>query len=285
MDEKTEKLERWIRQQMNLNRKDGPLVRLDLVHMGASKQPILFSEEIGSGADSQDLASRIMQEAENDAEGLGGVQRYDVQGFFEKAKTAKAHHRFRLHVADEYQSDSDGYGSEPANAKGHLSQLMRHNEAMFRQTTAYSFDMMRTLAKENEHLRKRCETLEGKFHEQAEAYEELISLQHERELETYKAQRKEERMDEALSTLKMIGPTLVNRLTGKKILPENASPEAAAIDEFMETLDQEQIQKLTTVLKPQQMAVVFGLLEQKLAKDEEKSKAQENGQTKSLPEG
>ena len=76
------------------------------------------------------MVNQIEGQVLEDAEGIGGVQKYRILAYFTKAARSVGRFTFRMAGAelDEYE---DGF-SEEATSKGHMSQMMRHNEALMR---------------------------------------------------------------------------------------------------------------------------------------------------------
>lgn len=279
MEEQQKHLERWIRQHKQIARDEGDLVFLELTHLGQTRHEKLWSSPVDIDSDPEDLASAAYQAAYDDATGLGGIQRYSLATFFgtEKKKKIGEKKRFRIRGPEDEDFPED-IGSEVANAKGLVTQSMRHSEALMRTTVGSAQDIIRHYQKMVDSFGMENERLRVKLAEMYDAHEEILSLQNEREIERMQAEKKEERFDELIRMVKLLGPGIVNKLAGKKILEEKESPEAFQLREFMESLTQEQLQQLGGVLKPAQLGVVLQLADKYLKEEQE---AKNNG--KALP--
>jgi hypothetical protein len=138
---------------------------------------------------------------------------------------------------------------------------MRHNEAIMRTSTMATGDIIRTQNKIIGQLRQRIDDLEGRYMEQVKVYEELKTEQHEREVEIIKVKGQEKRKEEAFEQLKALGPVIVNKILGKKLLAESNDPAVLQLKSFMETITPEQMAKLQTVFGPGQLVSIYNMYE------------------------
>jgi len=77
-EEQQKNIIRWIRQQKSVARDEGELVYLELTHLGQTRHARIWSSPVDVETDPEDLGSAIYQAAFDDAQGLGGVQRYST---------------------------------------------------------------------------------------------------------------------------------------------------------------------------------------------------------------
>lgn len=263
------KLEQWIRRMVLFARPEGPCVKLVLRHNGINKTqdvcsiPAKGPENELRSAD--ELVADVWQNAWDDAEGQGGLQKYVVLAYF--ADDPLRHGtRFPFMIqATELEGgegDDDGpSGSEPPTKQGMLAQQMRHNEAIMRTSTMATGDIIRTQTSIIRQLRERIESLEGHYLEQTKIYEEMVTETHSREMELIRVKSQEKRKDEAFEQLKALGPVIVNKILGKKLLAESSDPAVLQLKEFMATITPEQMQKLQGVLGPGQLISIYNMYE------------------------
>lgn len=268
-----EKIVTWIRSaKHDTGASAGKLLeRMELVHYGASKESTLWAREgLTRESDERELAIAIEDTAQRDANSLGGYQSYGLRGFYEGQKK-KAGFPFRFRVqAETSEMEGRDLDSEPATEKGVAKMMMRHTEAAVKMSLGASSSMFGFLERQNERLQQRIEELEKKNSEVLNMYERLMSLQHEREMASIKFTKDEDRKDDLISTLKTIGPGVVNRISGSEIFPGAKDPAIIEIQAFMSTLTPDQLPKLASVLKPEQSAALMSLINNnlKVLKDE-----------------
>lgn len=276
MEERQKELERWVRQQKSVARDEGALTFMELTHLGQTRHDRIWSAPVEVDTDPTDLASALYKAAVDDANGLGGIQKYSLGVCFGGKKKPLEKCRFRVRAPDDEEFPDD-IGSEVANAKGLVTQAMRHTEGVMRTSIGGTQDIIRHYQKMVETSTADAERLRERLAEMYEAHEEILSMQTEREIDRMRAQKREDRIDEGIQVLKLLGPTIINKLAGKKILEEKETPESYQMRQFMESLDPKQMEQLSEVLKPAQLGVVLQLADKYL--DEDKDKA--NG--KALP--
>ncbi len=254
-DKQDLKMTQFLRNQIFIARESGPVSRIELRHLPAGSKlghEVLVLEVPEDPED--DWFLNVIDEVDaatlNDAGAVGGVQTYILLVF--RKGTPKAQARFAFRRAGLEDSDDQGFDSEPATSPGLLKQLMRHNEALTKVNAANSGVMLRVQAKMIEHFgNENFKMLEARM-EQVEMIEELQTMKHARELESAKALNHEERMTGLLDTVKLLAPTVINKMTGKELLPTEAAPVVA----FLESLDEEQQGKIAELLSPAQQVAL-----------------------------
>jgi hypothetical protein len=160
-----------------------------------------------------ELAGRLGDLINTDAEGLGGIQRYVLIAM----QGGEVVGRLPLRATgamDETQGDP--IDSEPATARGLVAQLMRHNEANSRIVSLSMGQIVSTLLRQNERLRMVAEEAEDKRYAVAGLTEQLLSAQHERDLEAKVIEERGELIRHGLTQLKAVVPYLAASLRNSK---------------------------------------------------------------------
>lgn len=270
------KLIQFLNRNVLVETDDGPCRSIVLRHLIATEKTSNVDEWSASvhSKDIEQLADLIIEKADEDAEGLGGMQQYVVRVFHGDNKKPSPP-RLAARVLTQKDDDDDEGSSEPANAKGQLAQQMRHNEAMMRMTVGTTNEMLRAQGRLLEMVMARLEVVEKGRTELLTLSEDLLSHRHERELDLAARAAKEKRTDDALGKVMMLAPAIVNKMAGQRLLPETISPEMDQIKTLLASLSMEQIQQLGTVLNPAQLTSVLTLYEtmQKQTEADTKSKA------------
>jgi hypothetical protein len=243
-------LDKWLVAQ----RKLAGAKYVELRHIGVTDEASSVQRWLVDDGGAGTLASEIWTSAQQWADGIGsGPQRFAVAVLDAKDKPLA---QYLMRAA----TDAVGglaYDSEPATLAGVTKQLMRHTEAIMRGSAAAHAQLIEHLLREHARLSTRCEALEGKHLELLELSEDLLSQRSGRELTRERALMHERRKDELLRKMGMLLPVLMAKLSGTA-LPAQLDP---AVRELAKSLDAEQLDKLTAVLRPEQVIALTTMLE------------------------
>ena len=265
------KVKRWLEKHLWATREEGPVVKVVVKHLdanGRAGKEEIWSCNMPHEGDSvtlpeeevTDLINDMHTSCYDDAEGMAaGLQRYKILCYVKHK--ANAHSRFTFSLAGDNQDVDDTGVSEPSTQKGLLGQLMRHNEAIMRtaiMSTNQNMAMMqRTIGRQNEHIEKLLEDRRETF----EVTEDLKSQRHDRELASMQAENQEKRYAEMFDKASLLLPAVVNRVAGKKLLPEHVSPMTDMLKNFAESLTPEQLSNIMPTLKPEQQIALVEFIE------------------------
>lgn len=206
------------------------------------------------------LAGNILQRAQDDADGNGpGVSRFLVYAYRKGENKPSARYPFRLRGESDLDMDSES-GEEAPTAKGIITQLMRHNEAMARilvQTTGAS---MASMARRLESADKLNEALAKERREMFVTLEEAKSEQHNRDMELMLTEGGMKRKDQAFAKLMALVPMVINKIAGSKLLPDKSDPIMMLLEPLIGSLDQAQFQAIAQSLTPEQQIMFVDLL-------------------------
>lgn len=278
-----EKLKDWLsRQFYGADSEVGPCCKLVCRHLeskaGDVFQIMVPNNELVVKVDDDELEIMVNQiegSVLEDAEGIGGVQKYRLLAYHTKAARPVARFTFRMTGADldEYEDNF----TEGASAKGHMGQMMRHNEALMRIAVMGANQALgiqnRTIARQAEQV----ERLLTQRMQEFELIEDLRSQQHERDLATKAEENKQVRYQELFEKGKVLLPVLANRIAGRRLLPEEADPMVETLRSFAETLSPAQISDIMPKLKPEQQVALVEFLEAMHDKNDEQKRITEGG--------
>lgn len=275
------KLVQWIRMQQASAFDGATLYRLILRHaMGGNKASSVAEFDVSNPENSpEDIASLITEAANDDAEGLGGLQKYTVSSYFsDDPDHVRARFSFRL-LVDEHDT-GEVHDSEPATSAGLLAQMMRHNEAMMRVTVMSMSEIARIQTRQIERLASQNEDLTTKHLNMMEMMEEVMTAKDEREVRRMEVKNKLDNQAAIVDKIGLLLPAVVNRISGKNLLPSKTTPEQMMLDKFLESFSLEQMQGLGNVLKPEQMMIVMELYQAAMSRSEAaKKQLSANGQS------
>jgi len=279
------KLATWLRLQMQSMDTDAPCVRMVLKHAlatGNTGQVAKYS--ISPSTDPDGLCQEVEDAGTTDAEGLGGLQLYALCAYF-KGNEDEVGGRFTFRVFIDKKDEDEVGLTESPDAKGLVQQMMRHTEAMMRSSTIANAETAKILLQMNTRQAETIEKLSEKHLDFLETIEEVIGAKDERDLKRLEIVARSRRDEQIMEKLSVLLPAVVNRLGGKKLLPENLSPSEMMVGGLLGGLDVEQMTKLQAILKPEQLMIVMELYDhfKKIddAAKEKKRKAEEDNKKNS----
>jgi len=218
-----------------------------------------------------ELATAIADRVLEDAIGLGSVQRYVVIAYGLDKVIGRLTLRENADASGAGRLPGDPLDSEPPTEKGLLTQTMRHLEISERThatVVANIFAMQTRMLHEKD---ERIAHLEERHWETVIAAEQLVSDHHRRQLENRAADQKAEAMREVLGTFLQLAPTAVNKLAGRRVLPEKTSPALVGLRALVGTLKPEQLEALKFVLSPAQLENFTEIITSEVADEEKKT--------------
>jgi hypothetical protein len=249
-------------------------IRIEARHLIAGQEAgsVVATFEIGEQEDGGERfnAPMVYRRLEEDAENIGGVQRYTLLAFREGAKAP----RDRLTLKVDGGADGDAASSEPANASGLVSQAHRHNEALLTMVVRMCGAALDTLAKQNTRL---AEQLEKAQETQVEAWgimREMALHDRDKETQRHTLALREKQADVMRDGLKLVLPGLV-----AKVLPSNTVQDEG-LSRLIESLTDDQRSAIFSMLTPEQSVAMGGLLDTIIKKKtQEEVKEKTNGTT------
>jgi hypothetical protein len=246
--------ERFLRQQL-FREREAPLAKFVLRSAAAGTKGIeveSFKVELDSEGEPDDYVKRMMEEivnrAQEDADGLGGVHHYVLLAY--ERNNPKAVGRYTFRVEGDEDGDS-GTGEEGPNPDGMLKMQMRHNEALARIMTSGWGTMVNGLSRRLESQDVLIQKLMDKLVEGFEVIERARSEENNREIALLEAAGKEKRTELLFEKASVLFPVVLNRLSGKQVM-DSENPAILMMRGLAESLSHEQIQKLAATLNMEQ---------------------------------
>lgn len=252
-------MESFFRKHLSKDR-ETPLSKISLRHAApGSKGNDVENFEIPSVVDDcESIVNEVLARAQEDADGMGGLQRYVLHIYEKGTNKAAARFLFRLRGAEDEYDESGG--EESPTMKGLLAQLMRHNEAQMRTTTIGINGVMGHLVRRLESSDLMVEKLMRQRQEMFIAHESAMSTQHDRDTQLLMLEGSEKRKDEMFAKISLLMPVLVNKLAGKKVFDAD-DPAVMALKGFVSSLTKEQFQGILQNLKPEQQVALMAMME------------------------
>lgn len=270
------RLERFIRQQAFGVHED-KLVKFNFYHAPAGGKMRLIYEFKPSDAiiedDLKGLIDSFMEVLQSDATGMGGYQRYIIEGEREGGVSGG---RFtaKLYGEDEGGSEyADQLDTEGPTTRGIVSQAQRHVEAILKTSMGSMGAVMGHMQRITMQQSEMIERMLAERYQNIQIIEEAMSKKHERELDSMLAASSEERKDRLIEQITTLMPVAANRLLGggKKLLPEKVTPREQMLKNVVHTLDPSQMESMMAALRPDQQIALLELLRSYQAEEEAKS--------------
>lgn len=261
-------LERFLRQQLFRERSE-PIASIELRHAASGQKGNLVDDFEFANVNTDNLATLVddvVSRAQSDADGMGGVHRYELHIICDKKSTA----RFAFRMRSDDESHDEAPGDEAANNRGLLTQLMRHNEQQSRTMVNGIGAVVGMLNRTLERLQDENEALREERRKNWDLIDSAKGREHERELELMDAHRKGEREEMLFQKINTLFPIVLNKLSGKDMMPvEDKNLLAGLVD----TLSESQFNQILSALKPEQQILLLTVIK------EMKQKSLPNGQS------
>lgn len=249
-------LDSWIHEAMTDGDKEAPISAFTLVHVvGQTAEREIHTVRLGSKQwTAADLAALLRHKAQSYCQDVTGVQTFCLLAFYGKEEP-EARHPFLI------TGELDLNGStEAPDEKGIKQQSMRHLEAnaqMYHRGTAHVMDVLirsqEILARENAALRQ--ENREG-FTMMKELIAQQALNRHEHRMKELEFERSSQERKKWLSFV----PSLVNTVLGSEVFPQNTE-DTALIESIANSLSEEDLIKLSGILKPEVLGPISARLE------------------------
>lgn len=217
-------LAEWMREAFLDKERGGPCTAFALMHLanGAVEEEI-YSKQLADkiGTDEiAELAEVMRHKAATYAGGLSGAQQFILFAFYADSKMPGAKYPF---VEKGYTEMSDGMMTEGPSVKGHMQQMMRHNEGILARAFAKDEHVSNVLLKTLEYKHKETEALKTENIQLLTLVKDMLM----READNRHAHRMKEIEAENAAKFKAElmkwAPLLLNAATGREIIPQTAT--------------------------------------------------------------
>lgn len=273
-----QKMEKWLRQQI-FRAREVPLERFSLRSAASGTK----AEEVETFALPADfngdnvgvLLDEITSRAQADADGMGTkLQRYVLVAIEMGAKSGPRYPfkvRGEGEEEDRDESDDDGQPTE----KGLTRQLMRHNEALMRMLVMTTGSAVTSMSRRLDNAEATNLAMVKQRSEDLRVLEAAKTEQHERDQQLLLVSGQEERKNELFKKLELLMPIVVNKLSGRDVMPVGKG--ADIFQTLADSLQPEQLQQIAPFLTQEQQMLLLTLLksarEKSAASEKQKGEA------------
>lgn len=239
-------LENWIHEAMIDIDKEKGISMMSLVHMVGQGEREIHSTKFGAKQwTARDLAQLFRHKAESYCQEIPGVQSFCLLAFYEQDEP-EARHPFMVSG----ETDLNGLSTEAPDEKGFRMQGMRHVEAITQLNHRSIHHVLDTMARMNENLMKENLDVRKENREGFALMKDLIAAQalnkHEYRIKEMEFERSTEERKKWLD----FAPVLVNTILGSEVFPQSTE-DSALLETIADSLSEEDLIKLTSVLKPE----------------------------------
>lgn len=251
-------LERFLRQQLFRERSEA-ITAIELRHAASGSKGNIVDDFDFSTVNTDNISSLVddvISRAQSDANGMGGVQRYELHVLVTDKKISS---RFAFRLRGDDESVDEVAGDEAASMKGLLTQLMRHNEQQNRTMMTGIGAMVQMMNRTIERDQETIENLLDERRKNWDLIDQAKGRDHEREMELMAAHRKGEREDMMFQKINTLFPVILNKITGKDMMPVE---QKSLIAGLVETLSEEQFGQILSALKPEQQIVLLTVVKE-----------------------
>lgn len=210
-----------------------------------------------------ELSNEIMENAENHASVMGGQQLFQLRALGEHGYIANTYVEVKANNGKNYA------GSNPANEKGFVAQMMRHYERMQVINNKSMAGMMRFTGQTIERQSERINHLEDERVDNIKMLEELYLQRHKQEIELKELEYDHDFKSGIFEQAAPLIPLILGKLTGMKI--PAGDPLAMQLKSLIESFTEEQMESIQSTLGPEQLMVLMSIYQA----SEEKSKKKE----------
>jgi hypothetical protein len=235
------------------------------------------SDEIEGRAPSS-LADTVYEAAFTDAANFRGVQRYAVRAFEDNSARIAPVGRTFLEIEGGQTEDVNEFtatGNEPANSRGHLSQMMRHNESIMKLAIVGARENASILQKLVMTQQEQLERYGDREVKVMELVQSLLDRKAERDMEVEDKQDSRQMKKMLIGKGLEMAPVLMTKLLSRGTKNPEDEQIKGLLTHFASTLNEEQMMNLMGVLDDGQKAVFIELYTTLQKQAEEQRKAQE----------
>jgi hypothetical protein len=255
----------WIREHVSMPVAGrGRCRRIVIRHMSVDNKPqgdvASFNIPQGDGllGETDMLINKIVDASQRDANDFeGGIQKYALYAYYTDDPNYIPRKIYRVAADDEVTRDVNP--SEPPNEKGLMAQTMRHLEAVMKTATVSYGVTVENLTRQVRDYQESKKIADQQMVDVMLLVQENINEAHQRRLNE-RQQEMEMGIKEGLfEQLKVAIPIILNRISGKPILPEQ-DKSFMLMAALLENLRPEQQAFLRDGLDPPQAAVLGEIL-------------------------
>ena len=256
----------WVRQHVVLSHPSfGKCRKLILRHMNLEHKPqgdvtaVVISQDEALIGEIDMIVNKIVDAAQRSANDFSaGLQTYALYAYYPDEPQFVPYKMFRV-AAEDNIDRGNLEPSELPTEKGLVSQLMRHNEAIMKNSIMQGSYLFSIFQREMTRLTEKDARHEQQQLDMVMLQQDVLNEAHGRRLKEREAETNIAMREGVFEQLKVLMPILANRLTGKQIFPEE-DKSFLLMATFLENLTPEQQIWLRDKLTEPQTALLAEIL-------------------------
>lgn len=280
-------LRRWLEQNMNSSRaRYGSLAKIQVRHIQSGNRvgdEVSYYEapEEPDEMWAESTTREILDTLTNEAENLGGVQKFACFAYFSKSDEPINRHVVRMRGTQTPEEEERSLDTESPNNTGLVSASQRHTEAAYRLLIMAVSSQTQVQSKMIDKLGSMVETLLEQRFQDTKLVNDLLDKKAEREIQLEDAKTKQQAVRAGIDSAKLLAPVIANKLLKKRIFNEPDNMLAKLGHQFFGSIanDPKQLASIVGTLKPEQQAALMELIdsfEQKAGEKEENGSEKES---------
>jgi len=228
-----------------------------LFQQGFQAGKTLVHFPFGAEDDFQEVAQDVVAAAEKDLSQCGDDQKilysFRLEGHDGRCNFPLTSASYAMTRSGGNSDLSEHEGDIMIPRASHLiAQQMQHNQVFAQLLVSGSTDQIKGYQEEMREMRKRIQFLETERTKYLDSREEILSLQHKRDMEIRSQEKSEHRKDQFTSLVMNAGAPIVNKFLKQKIMPEKVTPLEGQLIALASTLnpthDPNQLDKIMACL-------------------------------------
>jgi hypothetical protein len=258
----------WLRTQVS----DG-CCRVHLTQRVGVENQHVREWPIAEGVDVDALAEEIDRRMREEARVLRGPTRYTIFGF---KLGAYDYHDRKIVLIEGIGASTDmvlGETEQP-DGRGIVSQMMRHNEASARISLGQTMAIVEHYKAILHERDARIAVLEQKLEQLGELQQEIVSMQHERNLDIIREKRADRRHAFLREKLDMLTPAIMSKVLGAGTAKGQGSMFGEELlRQFLKSLGAKQYAAITNALTPEQVVALTEIFERYSERETQRERA------------
>ncbi len=239
-------IDQWIKEALLDVNQDGECTTISCCHRVGSSDDEVYAVKIGGRQwNANELADIFLSKAKSAVQDIPNPQSFYMYAFYANRKQPQSKHHFRVEGT---QQLSDG-STEAPTKEGSLTQAMRMSEMVFQRNMQMSDGLIRMLLEINQSASVELKETRAENREMVGVFKSMLF---EKATENHTFRLKEMEAAQAgrdREFMYQVGPALLNRITGKEILPEQFA-DAGLIEILIDSVDENAIKVLQSKMPP-----------------------------------
>jgi hypothetical protein len=170
--------------------------------------------------------------------------------------------------------------TEASDARGIVSMMMRHTEASARIALGQTLEIVEHYKSISKERGERVAALEEKQTDNFKLFEQLLSLQHERDLDALREKRRDKQHEFLREKISLIAPVILSKIVSAGMAQgQGTLMGEELLRQFLKSLSADQAQAIVAALGPDQVVTMVELYERYREREEGGPRAGEAGPT------